>query len=143
LCISESIFDVADDLAMDFGDTLVQKLKIAVGKIGGGSSCGTLCGDGKPGAANASLSRPLLFELVRFQYPIVRKFMKNMGRQKGISKIEMGASSGTTKSYSMETTLDIGVLEEKIYDALEAAAINYENVKIKITPDSVRVQNLN
>ena len=29
------------------------------------------------------------------------------------------------------------------YDALEAASINYEKVKIKITPDSVRVQNLN
>jgi hypothetical protein len=55
----------------------------------------------------------------------------------------MGSSSGTKRSYSMETTLDTGVLEEKIYDALEAASVNYENVKIKITPDSVRVQNLN
>ena len=69
--------------------------------------------------------------------------MKIMGRQKGISKIEMGSSSGTKRSYSMETTLDTGVLEEKIYDALESASINYEKVKIKITPDSVRVQNLN
>ena len=143
LCVSEAIIEVADDLAMDLGDTLVQKLEIAAEKIGGGSSCGTLCDDGKSGAANASMSRPLLFELVRFEYPVVRKFMKIMGRQKGISKIEMGSSSGTKRSYSMETTLDTGVLEEKIYDALEAASINYEKVKIKITPDSVRVQNLN
>ena len=143
LCVSESIIELADDLAMDLGDTLVQKLEIAVEKIGGGSSCGILCDNGKSGAANASMSRPLLFELVRFEYPAVRKFMKIMGRQKGIAKIEMGSSSGTKRSYSMETTLDTGVLEEKIYDALEAASINYENVKIKITPDSVRVQNLN
>ena len=143
LCVSEAIIEVADDLAMDLGDTLVQKLEIAAEKIGGESSCGTLCDDGKSGAANASMSRPLLFELVRFKYPVVRKFMKIMGRQKGISKIEMGSSSGTKRSYSMETTLDTGVLEEKIYDALEAASINYEKVKIKITPDSVRVQNLN
>ena len=143
LCVSEAIIEVADDLAMDLGDTLVQKLEIAAEKTGGGSSCGTLCDDGKSGAANASMSRPLLFELVRFEYPVVRKFMKIMGRQKGISKIEMGSSSGTKRSYSMETTLDTGVLEEKIYDALEAASINYEKVKIKITPDSVRVQNLN
>jgi hypothetical protein len=143
LCVSEAIIEVADDLAMDLGDTLVQKLEIAAEKIGGESSCGTLCDDGKSGAANASMSRPLLFELVRFEYPVVRKFMKIMGRQKGISKIEMGSSSGTKRSYSMETTLDTGVLEEKIYDALEAASINYEKVKIKITPDSVRVQNLN
>jgi hypothetical protein len=143
LCVSEQIIDIADDLAMDLGDTLVQKLEMAVEEIGGGSSCGTLCDDGKSGAANASMSRPLLFELVRFEYPVVRKFMKIMGRQKGISKIEMGSSSGTKRSYSMETTLDTGVLEEKIYDALEAASVNYENVKIKITPDSVRVQNLN
>ena len=112
-------------------------------KIEGGSSCGTLCNDGKSGVANASISRPLLFELVRFEYPVVRKFMKIMGRQKGISKIEMGSSSGTKRSYLMETTLDTGVLEEKIYDALQAASINYENIKVKITPDSVRVQNLN
>jgi len=143
LCVSEAIIEVADDLAMDLGDTLVQKLEIAAETTGGGSSCGTLCDDGKSGAANASMSRPLLFELVRFEYPVVRKFMKIMGRQKGISKIEMGSSSGTKRSYSMETTLDTGVLEEKIYDALEAASINYEKVKIKITPDSVRVQNLN
>ena len=143
LCVSEAIIEVADDLAMDLGDTLVQKLEIAAEATGGGSSCGTLCDDGKSGAANASMSRPLLFELVRFEYPVVRKFMKIMGRQKGISKIEMGSSSGTKRSYSMETTLDTGVLEEKIYDALEAASINYEKVKIKITPDSVRVQNLN
>ena len=143
LCVSEAIIEVADDLAMDLGDTLVQKLEIAAEKTGGGSSCGTLCDDGKSGAANASMRRPLLFEMVRFEYPVVRKFMKIMGRQKGISKIEMGSSSGTKRSYSMETTLDTGVLEEKIYDALEAASINYEKVKIKITPDSVRVQNLN
>ena len=143
LCVSESMIEVADDLAMDLGDTLVQKLGIAVEKIGGGSSCGILCDDGKSGVANASLSRSLLFELIRFEYPVVRKFLKIMGRQKGISKIEMGSSSGTKRSYSMETTLDTGVLEEKIYDALEAASINYEKVKIKITPDSVRVQNLN
>jgi hypothetical protein len=114
LCVSEAIIEVADDLAMDLGDTLVQKLEIAAEKIGGESSCGTLCDDGKSGAANASMSRPLLFELVRFKYPVVRKFMKIMGRQKGISKIEMGSSSGTKRSYSMETTLDTGVLEEKI-----------------------------
>jgi len=134
-CISEILVDVVEDLALDLGDTLVQKLAIATESIGGNSKTANETSGG-------GLIRVFNLELIRFKFKQAKALKNSLLNVKGIIRVEMNTSSGSKREYSVDTLLNMGNIEESIYMALEKAGISDEAVKVSISTDKVRIQNL-
>jgi len=134
-CISEVLVDVVEDLALDLGDTLVHKLELATKSLRSDSNV-------QSEGAERGLIRVFNLEIVRFKFKEAKSLKSSLLDVEGITRVELNTSSGSKREYSVDTTLDMGNIEEAIYMALEDAGISDENVKVSISADEVRIQNL-
>ena len=136
-CISENVVAVVGDLAKDLGDTLTQKLAIATT-----SSVSTTSSTKANASTGAGLTQVLNLELVRFKFKAANSIKKKLAGSKGINRVEMNNSTGSKRDYNLETSLKMGVIEELIYESLDAAGINTDMVKVSISSEKIRVENL-
>ena len=136
-CISEALVGVSDDLAMELGDTLTQKLSIALDEIGGGTQ-----GSQSGTTVENSVARTLKLELVRFAFPEVKSILDTVEGKDPKAKLTLLERGSSKRMYSYSTTHDMGLIEENIYEALEQAGIDFKKVKISMSPDEIRIENL-
>ena len=88
------------------------------------------------------MTQVLNLELVRFKFKAANSIKKKLAGSKGINRVEMNNSTGSKRDYNLETSLKMGVIEELIYESLDAAGINTDMVKVSISSEKIRGENL-
>lgn len=138
MCISEKLGENARDVAREVGDVIVQKLNIAVKQLGGGSS-----GSGGTGAAsNMAIPKTFNLTLIRMkatQAVGIKQVLKSVD---GISSLKTLSIQSSQRKMSLSTTLDIGMLEEMVLEAMMSAGIDINNVRIEMNANEIIVENL-
>jgi len=138
MCISEKLGENARDVAREVGDVIVQKLNIAVKQLGGGSG-----GSGGAGAAS-SMAIPKTFNLtlIRMKATQAVGIKQVLQSVDGISSLKTLSIQSSQRKMSLSTTLDIGMLEEMVLEAMMSAGIDTNNVRIEMNANEIIVENL-
>ena len=138
MCISEKLGENARDVAREVGDVIVQKLNIAVKQLGGGSG-----GSGGTGAAS-NMAIPKTFNLTLIRMKATQALGINQVLQSvdGISSLKTLSIQSSQRKMSLSTTLDIGMLEEMVLEAMMSAGIDINNVRIEMNANEIIVENL-
>ena len=138
MCISEKLGENARDVAREVGDVIVQKLNIAVKQLGGGSS-----GSGGTGAAsNMAIPKTFNLTLIRMKATQAVGIKQVLQSVDGISSLKTLSIQSSQRKMSLSTTLDIGMLEEMVLEAMMSAGIDINNVRIEMNANEIIVENL-
>jgi hypothetical protein len=138
MCVSEKLGENARDVAREVGDVIVQKLNIAVKQIGGGSS-----GSGGTGAAsNMAIPKTFNLTLIRMKATQAVGIKQVLQSVDGISSLKTLSIQSSQRKMSLSTTLDIGMLEEMVLEAMMSAGIDINNVRIEMNANEIIVENL-
>ena len=138
MCISEKLGENARDVAREVGDVIVQKLNIAVKRLGGGSSGS----GGTSAASNMAIPKTFNLTLIRMkaaQAVGIKQVLKSVD---GISSLKTLSIQSSQRKMSLSTTLDIGMLEEMVLEAMMSAGIDINNVRIEMNANEIIVENL-
>ena len=138
MCISEKLGENARDVAREVGDVIVQKLNIAVKQLGGGSG-----GSGGTGAAsNMAIPKTFNLTLIRMKATQAVGIKQVLQSVDGISSLKTLSIQSSQRKMSLSTTLDIGMLEEMVLEAMMSAGIDINNVRIEMNANEIIVENL-
>lgn len=138
MCISEKLGENARDVAREVGDVIVQKLNLAVKQLGGGSS-----GSGGTGAAsNMAIPKTFNLTLIRMKATQAVGIKQVLQSVDGISSLKTLSIQSSQRKMSLSTTLDIGMLEEMVLEAMMSAGIDINNVRIEMNANEIIVENL-
>jgi len=138
MCISEKLGENARDVAREVGDVIVQKLNIAVKQLGGSSS-----GSGGTGAAsNMAIPKTFNLTLIRMKATQAVGIKQVLQSVDGISSLKTLSIQSSQRKMSLSTTLDIGMLEEMVLEAMMSAGIDINNVRIEMNANEIIVENL-
>jgi hypothetical protein len=138
MCVSEKLGENARDVAREVGDVIVQKLNIAVKQIGGGSS-----GSGGTGAAsNMAIPKTFNLTLIRMKATQAVGIKQVLQSVDGISSLKTLSIQSSQRKMSLSTTLDIGMLEEMVLEAMMSAGIDINNVRIEMNANEIIAENL-
>jgi hypothetical protein len=135
MCISEKLGENARDVAREVGDVIVQKLNIAVKQIGGGSSVGA-------SASNMAIPKTFNLTLIRVKAAQAVGMKQVLQSVDGISSLKTLSIQSSQRKMSLSTTLDIGMLEELVLEAMMAAGMDINNVRIEMNANEIIVENL-
>jgi len=137
LCVEEALGEKSREVARELGDVLTKKLDLAVQKIGGSSqSSGS-------GGSSVNMSKTYNLNLIRLN-PVqslqFKKSLENSGQIKNIKLLSRGESS---RKMSIETAVDLGILEEILLEALmNIDSINIDNVRLNMSGTDIELENL-
>ena len=138
MCVSEKLGENARDVAREVGDVIVQKLNIAVKQLGGGSS-----GSGGTGAASEmAIPKTFNLTLIRMKATQAVGIKQVLESVDGISSLKTLSIQSSERKLSLSTTLDIGMLEEMVLEAMMSAGIDINNVRIEMNANEIIVENL-
>ncbi len=137
LCVEEALGEKSREVARELGDVLTKKLDLAVQKIGGSSqSSGS-------GGSSVNMAKTYNLNLIRLN-PVqslqFKKSLENSGQIKNIKLLSRGESS---RKMSIETAVDLGILEEILLEALmNIDTINIDNVRLNMSGTDIELENL-
>ena len=117
------------------GDVLVKKLQISVNKISGSTS--------SSGASSQSLASTYNLNLIRFKTAQAIKFKRSLSGMSNIKSFKTLSVETSQRAYALETSIDLGLLEEYIYEAAMNADVDIDNIRIVMSGTDIEVENLN
>lgn len=135
MCVSEKMGENARDVARELGDVIVQKLNIAVKQLSG-----DLVDAGK--ASNMAIPKTFNLTLIRIKAAQALGIKQVLQSVDGISSLKTLSIQSSERKMSLTTTLDIGMLEEMVLEAMMTAGININNVRIEMNANEIIVENL-
>ncbi len=134
LCIEEILGEKAREVARELGDVLVKKLGIAVKKIEGGSASG---------ASDQELATTYNLVVVRFKTAQAIGFKRALSENSGIKSLKTLSVETSQRIMALETSSDIGLIEEYIYEAAMTAGIDINNIRIEVSGTDIEVEDFN
>lgn len=134
LCVEEKLGENAREVARELGDVIVQKLNIALKNITGG-------GASSNGSASA-IPKTFNLVLIRFKAAQAVGFKQAMQAVDGIKDFKTLSVQTSQRRMSITTAHDIGLLEEFVLEAMMAAGIDINNVRVEMNSNEIIVENL-
>ncbi len=134
-CIQEILGEKSREVARELGDVLVKKLQISVNKISGSTS--------SSGASSQSLASTYNLNLIRFKTAQAIKFKRSLSGMSNIKSFKTLSVETSQRAYALETSIDLGLLEEYIYEAAMNADVDIGNIRIVMSGTDIEVENLN
>jgi hypothetical protein len=134
LCVEEKLGENAREVARELGDVIVQKLNIALKNITGG-------GANSKGSASA-IPKTFNLVLIRFKAAQAVGFKQAMQAVDGIKDFKTLSVQTSQRRMSITTAHDIGLLEEFVLEAMMAAGIDINNVRVEMNSNEIIVENL-
>jgi hypothetical protein len=134
LCVEERLGENAREVARELGDVIVQKLNIALKNITGG-------GASSNGSASA-IPKTFNLVLIRFKAAQAVGFKQAMQAVDGIKDFKTLSVQTSQRRMSITTAHDIGLLEEFVLEAMMAAGIDINNVRVEMNSNEIIVENL-
>lgn len=134
LCVEEKLGENAREVARELGDVIVQKLNIALKNITGG-------GTSSKGSASA-IPKTFNLVLIRFKAAQAVGFKQAMQAVDGIKDFKTLSVQTSQRRMSITTAHDIGLLEEFVLEAMMAAGIDINNVRVEMNSNEIIVENL-
>ena len=137
LCVEEALGEKSREVARELGDVLTKKLDLAVQKIGGSSQSSGSEGSSVNMAKTYNLNLIRLNPVQSLQF---KKSLENSGQIKNIKLLSRGESS---RKMSIETAVDLGILEEILLEALiNIDTINIDNIRLNMSGTDIELENL-
>ena len=134
MCIEEILGEKAREVARELGDVLVKKLGIAVKKIEGVSASG---------ASDQELATTYNLVVVRFKTAQAIGFKRALSENSGIKSLKTLSVETSQRIMALETSSDIGLIEEYIYEAAMTAGIDINNIRIEVSGTDIEVEDFN
>ena len=137
LCVEEALGEKSREVARELGDVLTKKLDLAVQKIGGSSQSSSSSGSSINMAKTYNLNLIRLNAVQSLQF---KKSLENSGQIKNIKLLSRGESS---RKLSIDTAVDLGILEEILLEALmNIDTINIDNIRLNMSGTDIELENL-
>jgi hypothetical protein len=137
LCVEEALGEKSREVARELGDVLTKKLDLAVQKIGGSSQSSDSGGSSIKMAKTYNLNLVRLNTVQSLQF---KKSLENSGQIKNVKLLSRGESS---RKLSIETAVDLGILEEMLLEALiNIDTINIDNIRLNMSGTDIELENL-
>ena len=137
LCIEEALGEKSREVARELGDVLTKKLDLAVQKIGGTSQ------SSNSGASSISMAKTYNLNLIRLTAVQSLQFKKSLENSGEIKNIKLLSRSESSRKMSIESSADMGILEEILLEALmNIDGIDINNVRIEMSGTDIELENL-
>jgi len=137
LCVEEALGEKSREVARELGDVLTKKLDLAVQKIGGTSQ------SSNSGASSISMAKTYNLNLIRLTAVQSLQFKKSLENSGEIKNIKLLSRSESSRKMSIESSADMGILEEILLEALmNIDSIDINNVRIEMSGTDIELENL-
>lgn len=137
LCVEEALGEKSREVARELGDVLTKKLDLAVQKIGGTSQ------SSNSGASSISMAKTYNLNLIRLTAVQSLQFKKSLENSGEIKNIKLLNRSESSRKMSIESSADMGILEEILLEALmNIDSIDINNVRIEMSGTDIELENL-
>ena len=134
-CIQEILGEKSREVARELGDVLVKKLEISVNKISGSSSTSS--------SSSQNLTTTYNLNLIRFKTAQAIKFKRALSQMSNIKSLKTLSVETSQRAYALETSVDLGLLEELIFESAMNADVDINNIRIVMSGTEIEVENLN
>jgi len=95
------------------------------------------------GASSQSLASTYNLNLIRFKTAQAIKFKRSLSGMSNIKSFKTLSVETSQRAYALETSIDLGLLEEYIYEAAMNADVDIGNIRIVMSGTDIEVENLN
>lgn len=137
LCVEEALGEKSREVARELGDVLTKKLDLAVQKIGGSSQS-----SGSEGSS-VNMAKTYNLNLIRLNAVQSLKFKKSLENSGQIKNIKLLSRGESSRKMSIETAVDLGILEEILLEALiNIDTINIDNIRLNMSGTDIELENL-
>jgi hypothetical protein len=138
LCVEEALGEKSKEVARELGDVLTKKLDLAVQKIGSSSK------SANSGASSISMAKTYNLSLIRLSAAQSLQFKKSLEKSDKVKNIKLLSAGQSSRKMSMESAVDLGILEEILLEALmNIGSINVDNIRISMSGTNIELENLN
>ena len=135
-CVEELIGKNAREIARELGDVLTKKLDIAIKKLGGNkSSVGN--------SETSSLATTYNLTVIRMSTSEALKFKKYLQKVSDVKSLKTLAVESSQRKMALESSADIGLIEEFLLEGLMEAGINIDNIRLLLSGTDIEIENLN
>ena len=137
LCVEEALGEKSREVARELGDVLTKKLDLAVQKIGGSSQ------SSDSGGSSINMSKTYNLTLIRLNAVQSLQFKKSLENSGQIKNIKLLSRGETSRKLSIDTNVDLGILEEILLEALmNIDTINIDNIRLNLSGTDIELENL-
>ena len=137
LCVEEALGEKSREVARELGDVLTKKLDLAVQKIGGSSQSSNSSG------SSINMSKTYNLNLIRLNAVQSLQFKKSLENSGQIKNIKLLSRGETSRKLSIDTNVDLGILEEILLEALmNIDTINIDNIRLNLSGTDIELENL-